>query len=350
VSTDQSVLPRGASVVFTLAAIVVIAWGLYHAQAVIVPLLIAVFLAVLGTPLLFWLERKRVPSILAVMIVVALMITAVLSLGLVVAVSVGDFSEALPFYQERMQEQVYALEAFLNEHGIEITEKVLLEYVNPGAVMSVTANLLATMGAALSNTILILLMVTFILLEASSFPVKLRSIIGDPGAKFPRFTKFAADLKHYMVIKTVIGLVTGILIAIWLSVLGVDFPFLWGFLAFVLNYVPNLGSIFAAIPAVLLAMFQLGFGSAALAAGGYMAVNFIMGNVIELRVMGRRLSMSTLAVFLSLVVWGSLLGPVGMVLCIPITMTLKLACETREDTRWIAVLLGPPTPSAKSSS
>jgi predicted PurR-regulated permease PerM len=148
-----------------------------------------------------------------------------------------------------------------------------------------------------------------------------------------------------MVIKTLISLATGVLIGIWLFILGVDFPILWGFLAFLLNYVPNVGSTIAAIPAVLLAFIQLGLGRAVMATAGYMAVNFILDNVIETRLMGQRLGLSTLVVFLSLIFWGSLLGPVGMVLCIPLTMTLKFACENNRDTRWIAVLIGPETPT-----
>ena len=127
-------------------------------------------------------------------------------------------------------------------------------------------------------------------------------------------------------------------------ILGVDFPVLWGFLAFLLNYVPSVGSSIAAVPAVLLALVQLGIGPAVLATAGFMAVNFILDNVIETRLMGRRLGLSTLVVFLSLVFWGSLLGPIGMVLCIPLTMTLKFACENNASARWIAVLLGPEVP------
>jgi predicted PurR-regulated permease PerM len=144
-----------------------------------------------------------------------------------------------------------------------------------------------------------------------------------------------------MVIKTLISLATGLLIGIWLTVLGVDFPILWGFLAFLLNFVPSIGSSVAAIPAVLLAFIQLGMGRALMAAAGYMAVNFILDNIIETKLMGKKLGLSTLVVFLSLIFWGSLLGPVGMVLCIPLTMTLKFACQNYKDTQWIAVLLGP---------
>jgi predicted PurR-regulated permease PerM len=152
-----------------------------------------------------------------------------------------------------------------------------------------------------------------------------------------------------MIIKTLISLATGILAGILLSVLGVDFPVLWGFLAFLLNYVPNVGSTIAAVPAVLLALIQLGIGRAVMAAAGYMAINFILDNVIEVRLMGRRLGLSTLVVFLSLIFWGSLLGPVGMVLCIPLTMTLKFACQNNKGTQWIALLLASEAPAESVS-
>jgi predicted PurR-regulated permease PerM len=148
------------------------------------------------------------------------------------------------------------------------------------------------------------------------------------------------DIKRYMVIKTLISLTTGVLIWILLSILGVDFPVLWGFLAFLMHYVPNIGFIIAAVPAVLLTLIQLGAGTAALAATGYLAIDLLLGNVFETKLMGRRLGLSTLVVFLSLVFWGSLLGLIGMVLSVPFTMALKFACENNESTRWIAVLLG----------
>ena len=207
--------------------------------------------------------------------------------------------------------------------------------------MNLTARLLAELGSALSNMVLILLTVVFILLEASSFPVKLRAVLGHPEQVFPQFTRFVVDIERYMVVKTLISLATGLLVGIWLTVLGVDFPILWGFLAFLLNYVPSVGSTIAAIPAVLLALIQLGIGSAGMATAGYLVVNFILDGVVSTRLMGQRLGLSTLVVFLSLVFWGSLLGPVGMVLCIPLTMTLKFACENNKGTQWIAVLLGP---------
>ena len=325
--TEQSNSQRGIRFLVTAAALVIIIGGINQAQSVLVSFLVAVFLAMLGTPSVLWLERKRIPSVIAVLIVVTGMITVLVIVGGLVVASLNNFIDALPSYQQRIQEHVSTLEALLAKKGIRVTDKMLLEYVNPSAVMRLAVGMLGGLGSALSNIVLILLTVAFILFEASSFPVKLRAVLGDPQQAFPQFTRFVGDIERYMVIKTLISLTTGILIGIWLSILGVDFPILWGFLAFLLNYVPNVGSTIAAVPAVLLALIQLGIGSAVMATAGYMAVNFILDNVIETRLMGRRLGLSTLVVFLSLIFWGSLLGPVGMVLCIPLTMTLKFACE-----------------------
>jgi predicted PurR-regulated permease PerM len=148
------------------------------------------------------------------------------------------------------------------------------------------------------------------------------------------------EVRHYLAIKTWISLATGFLVTVFLVSIGLDYAILWGVLAFMLNYIPTLGSIIAAVPAILLAYIQLGGGWAVGVTAGYLAVNLIMGNLIEPRVMGQGLGLSTLVVFLSLLFWGWVLGPVGMVLSVPLTVTLRIALESRQETRWIAVLLG----------
>jgi len=343
--TEQSNSQRGFRLLITAAALVVIVAGINQAQSVLVSILVAVFLAMLGTPPVLWLERKRVPPIAAVILVMTGMVAVLLIVGAIVGVTINNFYTKLPVYQARLQEQLATFQLYLETRGIVDMDKVLRGLINPGAVMGLMARLLAELGAALSNMVLILLTVGFILFEVSSFPVKLRAVLGDPQQVFPQFTRFVSDIERYMVIKTLISLATGILIGIWLFILGVDFPVLWGFVAFLLNYVPSVGSTIAAIPAVLLAYLQLGSGTALLVTAGYMAVNFILDNVIETSLMGHRLGLSMLVVFLSLIFWGSLLGPVGMVLCIPLTMTVKFACQNNKNTRWIAVLLGPKTPA-----
>jgi len=323
------------------AAVVFIIWGASQAQSVLVSLLVSVFLAVLATPPVLWLERKRLPIVVAVSIVVIGLILMLLVMAAVVGTSINGFYVALPHYQMRIQEQITVLNGFLASKHISPPEDILRDYLNPGMVMSFTAGLLIKLGSAFSNIVLIILTVTFILLEVTSFPDKLRAVLGDPLQLFPRFNTFVEDMKRYMVIKTLMSLATGILVAIWLYLLHVDFPILWGFLAFLLNFVPSLGSSIAAVPAVLLAFIQLGIWKAVLVAAGYMVINLVLDYGIETRLMGRKLGLSTLVVFLSLIFWGSLLGPVGAILCIPLSMTLKFACEGSESTQWLAVLLGP---------
>ena len=147
-------------------------------------------------------------------------------------------------------------------------------------------------------------------------------------------------MRRYLAIKSLMSLGTGAAVWLWLTILGVDYPVLWGLLAFLLNYVPNIGSIIAAVPAVLLALVQLGPAEAAWAAAGYLAVNVLFGNVLEPRFMGRGVGLSALVVFLSLVFWGWVLGPVGMFLSVPLTITAKIALAASDETRWAAVLLG----------
>lgn len=338
--------PRRSNTLITGAAIVIIVMGIYQAQSVLVLLLVSVFLAVLGTPPVLWLKGKRLPNALAVLIVVAGMIAALLLVGALVGASLSSFSASLPAYESRLQEQTLMFKEFLAGKGITITDKLLLEYLNPSAVMSFTAGLLSGLSSALSSIVLILLTVLFILLEVSTFPAKLRASPGDPERFIPRFTKFVEDIQRYVLIKTMISMTTGILVGIWMTILGVEFPILWAFLAFLLNYVPNLGVVIAAIPAALFTLIQLGPGYAAIVAVGYLAINFVIGTAIEPRIVGRGVGLSTLVVFLSLIFWGNMLGLIGAVLCIPITMTLKFVLENHEETRWMGVWLGPEAPKA----
>lgn len=336
---EQSTSGRGTRVLIIAATLVIIISGVNQAQSVAALFLVSVFLALLGTPAVLWLDKKHIPRIVSVMIVMVCMVAVLLIVGGVLGASLSTFADALPVYQKRLHEELLALKAVLAGKHIIISEKTLLVYLNPGAVMSLTTGLLTAITFA-PDIVLVLLTVTFILLEASSFPVKVRSVLGDPALAFPQVTRFINDIRRYMVIKTLLCLGAGVILGLWLFILGVDYPLLWGFLAFLLYYVPTLGSIMAAIPAVLLAFLELGMGPAALAAAGYLVVGSTLGNIVEPRLMGRQLGLSTLVVFLSVVCWGSLLGPAGVVLCVPLTMSLKFAFESNESTRWIAVLLG----------
>jgi AI-2 transport protein TqsA len=337
---EQNSSIRGLHILTSAAAIVIVIAGIYLAQSVVVLFLVSIFLASLGTPPLLWLKEKHINTGLAVFIVMSVMVIILLLIIAQIGASFSNFSDELPILQTRVREQVLDLIVLLRSKGLIVKEKFFLAYINPEEIMKLAAGLLSGLSSVFSDLILILLTVTFILLEVTSFPKKLRAVLGDPEQAFPQFTNFINDMKRYMIIKTLINLFTGILIAVLMYILGVQFPVLWGFLAFLLHYIPNIGSIIAAIPAALLALVQLGIESALLVIAGNIVVGFIVGNVIEPRLMGRRLGLSTLVVFLSLIFWGSLLGLIGAILCIPLTMTLKFAFESNESTKWIAVLLG----------
>lgn len=336
---DQGTTAARALLV-TAAFIVVIA-GLRAAEPMLVPFLLSVFIAVVAAPPLFWLTEHGLPKALAMLLVVATLIAAVLAIAALVGNSVDDFTRALPGYQERLKAELAGLMHVGDRYGIEFSSDWLLRYLDPSVIMQMVARTLSGFGNVLTNGFLILLTVIFILLEAASFPSKLREISGGRLDALSPFKRFIQTVRQYMAIKTLVSFATGAVIGIWLVVLGVDYPLLWALIAFLLNYVPNIGSIIAAVPAVLLAFIQLGAGPAALTAAGYVATNMVMGNVVEPRFMGRGLGLSTLIVFLSLVFWGWVLGPVGMLLSVPLTMTVKIALESREDTQWLAVLIGP---------
>jgi predicted PurR-regulated permease PerM len=206
----------------------------------------------------------------------------------------------------------------------------------------------------LTDVFLILLLVVFILIEFASFGHKMRMISANPKKTMKSFKSFSNILNHYIVLKSLMSLLTALPICLFLFILDIDYPILWGFLVFLLNFIPNIGSIIAAIPVVLLAIVQHNFFTALLVMGLFFAVNNIVGNMIEPKLMGRKLGLSSLVVFTSLVFWGALLGTVGMFLSVPLTMAFKIVMENDPKTQWIAILLSndddlnsqPPTPNS----
>ena len=324
----------------TLACSIIIIAGMRAAQSIIEPFFLSVFIAVIcSTPLLF-LKRKGVSTGISVVIILVGIVVIAFILIVLIGTSLQDFSDALPTYQARLQDQTAGIFNWLRTRGIDIDHQKLLGYINPGAVMEVFANALSSFQTVLADAFMIILTVIFILLEVSGFPDKLRIALGDKKPPSEGLDKITSGIKRYIAIKTFTSLATGIFVAVSLVIIGVDYPALWGLIAFLLNYVPNIGSIIAAVPAVLLSFIQFGMGRTLFVIGVYIFINIIIGSIIEPRVMGRGLGLSTLVVFLSLVFWGWVLGPVGMLLSVPLTMIVKISLEESEDTRWIAVLLG----------
>lgn len=332
---------QGLRFLLIAASLVVVIAGLQAAASVLLPFLLSIFLAILSLPLLVWLQDKRVPTTPAVLLTVLANIVFLATIVVIVGGSVDNFTQEAPKYADRLQQMAGALLAWLQSKGIDLSPQIAGDVVNPGAVMGLVGQMFNSLASVLSNFVLVVITTIFILFEATQFPQKLRLALGRQDSDPETFARIILEVQRYLGIKTLISIATGLLIGVWVAILGVDFPVLWGLLAFLFNYVPNLGSIIAAIPTVLLALVQLGPGAAALVGLGYLVVNMALGNFVEPYFMGRRLGLSTLVIFLSLVFWGWVWGPLGMLLSVPLTMVVKILLENSENFQWVAVLLAP---------
>ncbi len=338
--TDHSNRSPSTSLII-IAALFIIAAGLKSAQDLMVPFLLSAFIAIIAATPLFWLRDRGVSSRLALPLVITGMVTVLILLGGLLASSTSAFAAKLPFYQERLLLLQADLLDLLRQLNIPLDLTSLVSNLSPASALTVAGSTLARVGTVLSDSLLITLTVIFILAEANSFPTKLKRVLRNPERDLPLFSRFTTNMNRYIAIKTSVSIATGAIVTGILWLLNVDFPLLWGLLALLLNFIPTIGSIIAAVPPVMLAVVQAGPATAGAVAASFFLINMVMGNVVEPRYMGKGLGLSTLVVFLSLVLWGWLLGPIGMLLSVPLTMTAKIALEANPQTSWIAYLLGP---------
>ena len=326
-------------ILITAALFIIIVAGMRAAASIINPILIAVFLSSLCAPLLYWLQRRGVPNGFAVAAIVLGLLVVALLLMIFVGRSLNTLAQQLPVYQERLTALIAQAFDRLNTLGLDMTKSPLTDYVTPRKFMSLVSYGLSIFRGVFTNLFLIMLFILFILLETAGFPRKLQAAFPDPEGTLGHFRTMTANVNRYMGFKALFSLATGVSLWILLALIGVEFAGTWGVLAFFLNFIPAIGSIIAAIPAILWALVQLGLPSALLTLLAYLAVNIIIGNLLEPKFMGRKLGLSPLVVILSMIFWGWVLGPIGMVLSVPLTMIGKIALATNEDTRWIAVML-----------
>ncbi|HET6584618.1 MAG TPA: AI-2E family transporter [Nannocystaceae bacterium] len=340
----------GARTLVVLAAAALVVAALKAAGTLLLPFLVAVFLSVLVAPMVLWLERRNVPVVLAALVVMLAVFAGVGAFAALVTQSMNGFEDAVPRYERALLAMSDKTIVWLQSRGLSVVRgDGWLEHFDPGSVVALVGVFLSGLVTALSNLALVLLTVFFVLLEVAGFPRKLRAAVGDPEADLRPFAEIALELQRYLWMKSVLSLLTGVLVWAWLAAIGVDFPVLWGLVAFLLNYVPNVGAIIAGLPPLLVAMVQpeLGTVEILLVLAGFTAIHTVIGNILEPQMFGRELGLSPLVVFLSLAFWGWVWGPVGMLLSVPLTMVVKLLLERTEDLRWIAVLLGPsPGPHA----
>ncbi len=337
----------GAHFLVMAAATIIVIGGIRFAGPLLIPFVLAAFLAILCLPAVALLTKYRVPTVVAVLLVVLVLGGVLSGFGAIVGGSINQFTDAVPKYEQRVDQLWASVEVWIEDLPFEIfpfeqsrSQSVKpFEIVKPGQLMGFLGTGLKGVLAALQNTFLVILTLVFMLLEATTFPTKIRLAFGGGTGDLDRFALVTGQVQRYLAIKTVTSLITGLLAGVWVGVMGLDFAVVWGLVAFMLNYIPNIGSIVAAVPAVLLALVQLGLGPGLAVGVGYLVINVLIGSLIEPTLLGRSLGLSTLVVFLSLVFWGWMWGTVGMLLSVPLTMMTKIFLENSEDLKWAAVLL-----------
>ncbi len=376
----------------TAASLVIVIAGMRAARSLVVPFLLACFFAVILTPVLHWLHTKGVRTAIALLIILSTFTLLGCGLMLLVGKSFNDFTDKLPAYEKSLTEHTRPLIKKLRGYGIELpdvpesdrrasegllgsgsttdhasesntsraenqendaaeptenTEPTGARALDTAWLLSLAKSMLSAVSAIFSNALVIFITITFMLLEAARLPAKLEAAFGkSDDATMKHINVIVGNVRRYVAIKSSTSALTGILVTLSLLLLRVDYAILWGLLAFLFNFVPNVGSIMAAVPAVGLAFLQAGTPTALGAIAVYVAINGFISYVIEPRYMGRGLGLSTLVVFLSLVFWGWVLGPIGMLLSAPLTMIVKIILDDYDSTRWIAILLSSKPPES----
>ena len=325
-----------------IAALIIILAGVVYAKSIITPFLLALFISIVCEQPISWLEKKKLPRWLALIIVLIGLIFVFSGFAFLIGETVSSFSGNLSKYESTLTEISSSFIQFLNEKGMNIHQDQIFTIVQTAKILEFTASALNTLISMMGNTFLIFLIVLFTLTEFGSFAIKAKAVLVGSDKSVSYFSTILQNIRHYLGIKTLICLLTGILVYLALLIIGVDYPLLWALIAALMNFIPNIGSIIAALPAVLFALIQLGLGGAIWTLASFMVVNNVLGNFIEPKIMGRGLGLSTLVVFLSLLFWGFIFGTVGMFLSVPFTMTIKIILEQNEKTKWIALILGTP--------
>ena len=328
---------------YVLASIVVIGAGVKLASPFLVPVLLALFIAIVTAPIVMWLCDRAVPRPLAVTAGLSIDVAAGAAFGVPLASAVGVFSNRLPTYQANLSTRLGDVTHWLDGHGVQIES--LFDVSNPRWVMNMATDLVQTAASLVSQIVLVLLIVAFMLFESAGLRRKLSAIVADNN-QIKILSEATHEVNAYLVAKTIMSLVTGVVVYAWCWFNDLDVPLLWGMLAYLLNFIPTIGQLIAAIPAIALSFIQFGPGPALILAIGYGVINISIG-AVEPRVMGQTLGLSSLVVLVSMVVFGWLLGPVGALLSAPLTMLIKHILHYTDNMKWLADLMGPsPDPHA----
>jgi AI-2 transport protein TqsA len=331
-------------VMLGLAALVVVFVGMRLAAPILNPILFALVLSLLFSPIYAWLRRRRIPTPLALVIMLVGLTVLFVGIFLIMGVSIARFSGDIASYAGKLNVQVSSLQDLVNRLGL--SEVNIRDAVKPSALAGALGSVLAGVADFLSNLFLILIIVLFFLAEGPAMMNRLRSSAGADHPQVERLTVFGQNVVRQLGLRAIVNLVTGAGVTILMFVLGVDFPLMWGILTFFLSFIPWIGLPLAVAPAVVLALAEHGLERALLVIAGVIVINILAENALSPMLMGRGLSLSPTILFLGFIFWAWLLGGPGAFLAAPLTIFAVLMLETFPETRWLAAVMGVSAPDS----
>jgi AI-2 transport protein TqsA len=330
--------PSLSRVMLLLAATVVVFVGMRLAAPILDPILFAVVLALLFSPIYGWLIRHRIPTPLALVIMLVGLSVLFLGLFLLLGVSIARFSGDIGSYTSKLSGQLDEIQNLTKSLGV--TTADLHKVLSPSALTGAIGTILSGVADFLSNLFLILVIVLFLLAEGPAMMNRLRASTGPEHPQVARLAVFGRNVVRQLGLRAIVNLVTAAGVVVLLLVLRVDFPLMWGILAFFLSFIPWIGLPLAVAPAVVLALAEHGLTSAVLVIVGVIVINVLAENALSPMLMGRGLSISPTILFIGFIFWAWLLGGPGAFLAAPLTIFLVLMLDTFPETRWLASVMG----------
>jgi predicted PurR-regulated permease PerM len=330
--------PLGALLLSVASGIAVLA-GMRIAAPILGPVFIALMLTIAWSPGSDWLRRRGWrPSIAALMGIVVGIIVISLFVGLVYA-SLIQLQDKLPGYQPRIEAIQQMIRDKLTDLPIDSSRLFTSEFLQPGSIIGYGLSTIRRITETAGTLLLLVLLMAFMMLEATRYPGKLKFALGTRSGAVDRFVLFGETIRGYVVINATFGLVAAVINTAVLLVMGVDFAVLWGVVSFLLSFVPNIGFLIALVPPMLMALVEYGFTPAIIVVIAYIVINFVVDNIIKPRFVGATVNLSPLVVVVSLLFWGWLLGPMGALVAVPLSIGARFFFETFEESLWIARLM-----------
>ena len=326
-------MPRGLVVVLASTGLLVTTLALQQFSSVISPVLLALVLVVGVHPLTGLLRRRGAPEWLAITCTLLVLVAIILGLAVAFAVSIAQLGTVLPAFLDD-------LEAWLATLGIGRDQlKAALGQISFGRIAGFFTDLLVGLAGAFSNLLLLLLIVLFMGLDSTYFARRLTQVGDKQKAIAGALGGFAHGTRTYLVVSTIFGLIVAAIDTGFLWIVGVPLAVLWGLLAFVTNYIPNVGFLIGLVPPALLALLEGGPELMISVIVAYSVINFVIQSVIQPKFVSDSVNLSLTLTFLSLLFWSFVIGPLGAVLAIPLTLLAKaLLLDVDPNTRWISGL------------